>query len=233
MKITLLMLTSLSSASIAASIGISFGGDGGGGDTSFAPSDTAGVITQANWNASTAISSSINGAVDSSGASTGVNVSWTSDESWSDGPAGPTTDSKLVSGWLSMNTTSTVGTVNLSGISYATYDLYLYSAHDRVNLNTTFGESNGAFSDVSITEIEDDTTRAANPFIYVNGTNGSGNYVLIQGLTANALDLTFRNDADNRAGFAGIQVVEVPEPSSSALLGLGSLALIMRRKKHP
>lgn len=58
----------------------------------------------------------------------------------------------------------------------------------------------------------------------------AGNYLLYTGLTAE--DITIRANKDGgRSSIAGFQIVTVPEPSSTALLGLGTLALILRRKR--
>ena len=53
----------------------------------------------------------------------------------------------------------------------------------------------------------------------------SARYVGIEILTANG------SDAANRVGLAEVVITTVPEPSSTALLGLGGLALILRRRK--
>ena len=58
-----------------------------------------------------------------------------------------------------------------------------------------------------------------------------GNYILVSGQTASTLTIQGqdRNGAE-RGSISGFQIVEVPEPSSAALLGLGGLALILRRR---
>jgi len=65
----------------------------------------------------------------------------------------------------------------------------------------------------------------------IEGSTGvEGHYLLISGLSGD-LTITTTNPAGGRAPLAGFQIVEVPEPSSAALLGLGGLALILRRRK--
>ncbi|MCP5535030.1 MAG: PEP-CTERM sorting domain-containing protein [Akkermansiaceae bacterium] len=65
---------------------------------------------------------------------------------------------------------------------------------------------------------------------YIEGTN----YVLFEGLsTDGAGNITFAmtNGVDNFTAFNGFEIQNVPEPSSAALLGLGGLALILRRRQ--
>ena len=222
----------MSSAASAASIGISFGADAaGGGNPNLAPGDSVGVISAVNWNNANGVAGTINGAVDSSGAATGLDVTWASDESWSYGTPLGSTDAKLMSGWISMNTTDKDGTVNISSIPYALYDLYIYSAHDRVDTTTRFTETNGAFSEFTIIEDITVASLAADPFVYNNAAGGPGNYVRLPNMTADTLNIVFDNPNSNRAGFAGFQIVEIPEPSSAILFGLSGLALVMRRRR--
>ena len=64
------------------------------------------------------------------------------------------------------------------------------------------------------------------------GTGGTHTYES-NVFTANqdGIALTFTRAGVNRGSVAGIVIVSVPEPSSAALLGLGGLALILRRRK--
>lgn len=52
-------------------------------------------------------------------------------------------------------------------------------------------------------------------------------------LTADVITLTIAaRDGSTRGTLAGFQITLIPEPSSMALLALGSGALIVRRKRH-
>ena len=65
-------------------------------------------------------------------------------------------------------------------------------------------------------------------FVALGGTDA--NYVLYQGLTADSVTV-FINKGDRDALLTGVQIETVPEPSSAVLIGLGGLALILRRRK--
>ena len=196
----------------AQSIGVSFGADeAGGGDASLEPDDTAGFVSQANWNNASGVAGSITNTVDFSGAASSLDVTWASDESWSWNTPGATTDAEMMSGWISKNTAGEIGTVDIAEIPYANYDLYIYAGHDRANNTVTFSEANGAFAPVTNTEDLTPAALAANPFVYTNN-GGVGNYVVIPGLSASELNVQFSNAASDRAGFSGFQIVEAFEP---------------------
>jgi len=59
------------------------------------------------------------------------------------------------------------------------------------------------------------------------GTTAAG----ATGFTVNLDDAETANPAQSRVDYIGVAYTAVPEPSSAALLGLGGLALILRRRK--
>jgi len=66
--------------------------------------------------------------------------------------------------------------------------------------------------------------------------NGGGSRLIRTTTTAFSNDvITFHTDRNlgggNRASVSGFKIETVPEPSSAALLGLGGIALILRRRK--
>ncbi len=66
-------------------------------------------------------------------------------------------------------------------------------------------------------------TQGIRGYVTFGGTNGfTANNIIIAGASSNGLA---------RAPIAGFIIETVPEPSSTALLGLGGLALILRRRK--
>jgi hypothetical protein len=229
----------ITGAASAASIGVSFGGDNNGGTANGAtafldPADTAGVVSQANWTNAPGISGSAVDVLNGSGAASSLDVSWGSGESWNWNSATNTSEGELVNGWLSTNTIGEATTLDVTEIPYATYDLYLYSGHDRDSTGSgsvyTLTEANSAFAPTTLIENVDPAALAADPFTYVNGTDGTGNYALWSGLTASELNISMTSTT-NRMALSGFQIVAVPEPSSTILLSLSGLALFFRRRK--
>ena len=126
-------------------------------------------------------------------------------------------------------------TITLGGLDgSATYDLIVYAAWHWGDVNTAVSQTvgsgmsgtiyvNGQDTDISaaLAEDTDPTDNASNP----------GNWYRITGLTPTGNQLAF-NVVGGNDPFNGFQLINtVPEPSTTALLGLGGLALILRRRK--
>ena len=106
-----------------------------------------------------------------------------------------------------------VGPVNITGISTATY-VRIEIVNDALGLTGSFNVYN------------DDTNALISSQAYTGwaNSNTSGD--------DNAGFMSGSSGGDNREQFTReFSVVSVPEPSSAALLGLGGLALILRRRK--
>ena len=182
--------------------------------------------------------------VTSTGAASSVDVSYTSFGTW-DYATGDSngTDADMMSGFL--DNMQVAGSVTISDLMpNKGYDVYVY-------FNKTSTEYIGARGSDGIST---DSLYAVtnNPNYPLGGTNGyivsqddnvadgwtTANAILFSGYTGD----TFTIDAAPAPGVApgpykltvnGIQiVVTVPEPSSTALLGLGGLALMLRRKRN-
>ena len=67
----------------------------------------------------------------------------------------------------------------------------------------------------------------------LSDATASGGYISFTELTSSAGTLTITLDRNSTAhmGVSQLQLTAVPEPSSTALLGLGGLALMLRRKR--
>ena len=81
------------------------------------------------------------------------------------------------------------------------------------------------------------TTSGADAVLeFFTGGTSNGTHTITGGASQTLQNFVIggRSGADNRYVVAGIDevtITSVPEPSSTALLGLGGLALILRRKK--
>ncbi len=63
------------------------------------------------------------------------------------------------------------------------------------------------------------------------GAWGEYNYAHFTGLNAESFTIRAEAPMDRRVGISGIQVVAIPEPASLALMGLGGLLLVARRRR--
>ena len=122
-------------------------------------------------------------------------------------------------------TTATgTGTFTISGLTpFGLYDLALIT--DLQSTDYTIGTT-------TMTASGGDLGALANGALTFTGGVG---HALFSGISASDLgDITFSTTAaagSNNGVLTGLQIDAVPEPSSAALLGLGGLALILRRRK--
>lgn len=233
-------LAGLASAAHAQSIGINFtnGVGNGGGDavgTPLQPFMAAGVVPQENWN-----NLAPNAQAGTSGTFTdplvdnkGVAVPKLT-ASWSSHAKGACTfdgfgskfdkpgDVCLFSNSLAVvnavpgEDTPWGSTFTLSGIPYATYDVYVYSEGAAgqaalVNLNGAFPESGDpkGGTTVSFTHLGGDMDK----FVQATGKASDGaNYVLFKGVTGATLTINAR---ENNGGLVGLQIVATPAASAA------------------
>ena len=154
------------------SIGIQFvgGGGSGGANTDMGPNEMAGaVVVQSHWNpAENGTNETATGLVpiplvDSTGAMTSATLEFfASSNTWSNAIADMPGDARLMRGYL--DTTTISGTVVIiTGVPYASYDVYLYTLGDTgedrqgayfvnslANRQTTFDPANSIFMGVYI-----------------------------------------------------------------------------------
>jgi len=237
-SLALLGALMFSAAASAASIGVSYAGDNGGGTSiQITAAQTAGVVAQTNWNAANGGGGALAGLVDDSGAATSASVTWSSANTWG-GASASTDDAAMVNGWLDDGGSGSLSTV--TGIPYARYDVYVYGSSDAGNagrgwsstINGTLVNSDSVYVDPVSADgsyfdgstYVDEAAGTDNPN-YAVLLNQSGD-LRIEGLRATI------NGIDSRGSVAGFQIVErVPEPAS-LLLGLAAmgLGLVARRR---
>ncbi|HET6249187.1 MAG TPA: PEP-CTERM sorting domain-containing protein [Tepidisphaeraceae bacterium] len=223
----------------SASIGIQFQGS----QAALAPTDSAGVVPQTNWNAE-ATSSFTNVALnDNSGNATTAVFSGSADGTYfgGNGFTPGTGDATLTAGELYQGMSSTVGSAGLANnftitnIPYPTYDVYVYGDADaggRV-ISDALTPSGGSTTFISFT-----TENGSNGWVAGTGTwNGIGtppadpsaNYAHFAGITASGFVL--QSGAQGNGGINGIEIVATPEPASLGLLGVAALGLLARRRR--
>ncbi len=122
-------------------------------------------------------------------------------------------------------------TINLAEIPYAQYDIYIYLSADTADREgyVTDTASTYFFRTYGSNAISGDNA----VFIQATetsdlGTNALATYARFSNLTGSSQSLSVF--AAGNGGIAGIQVVQVPEPSAAILCGLGMVALVRRRR---
>jgi len=103
--------------------------------------------------------------------------------------------------------------------------------------STTVGVDASAYTDLDSILVNDVTTSpwdnthdGALGFISDSGQYGYINYEFQRSVNANTSTITFTDGAYESKAGVGINVV--PEPTAGLLLGLGSMGLLLRRKRH-
>ena len=158
---------------------------------------------------------------------------------WSGVGGTPSTgDGILVNSWISENGADAApSTITVTEIPYDLYDLYIYVGHDRDDEDTGFSETGGAFTNFITLEDVNDTSVAADPFVFneITTSGGMGNYFVSSGLSQDSLNIEFAVENGERAPVSGFQIVQVPEPSSLVLLSVAVLLVgrfVRRKKSH-
>lgn len=203
-----------------------------------APSTVAGGgagLPATNWNNVATGSGNASGLLDTTGAPTPAAITWASGGMWGDGSAnGDATsgdgNAQLMRGYLDDNQGGPLPIViSFSGIPYAEYDVVIYFSTD------TSGDSYGTVSATDSVGTKTGATTGTKLLWGENSTVDATNSMRISGLTGDLqIDGPIR-DGDTRHTIAGVQIVQVPEPSSLTLVAFAGAALVTfrRRSKQP
>ena len=185
----------------------------------------AGIGGLTHWNNVSGNSGTQGSLMDSTGAATALSITWSSRNTWRDDEA--TADAQndignaqLVRGYLDDGGDHV--SISVTGMT-TPYDVTLYLSTDNdtgqqfrpFTINGVLYQAQGSYAG------------------YGSGfTWGPNNSMTIKGETGD-LSITGLGNSGGRGTVAGVQITTaaVPEPSSVALLGLGGLALILRRRK--
>ena len=209
------------------------------------PTDTAGVVSQQDWNnvmldgansgGLAQIGGPNAGAVsDDSGAATSMTFSYTASAGateWAVDQTTHTGNQQLMDGYWDIQSGN--GAVNFGNIAYSLYDVYVYVGADS-NGRTAGVNLNGGPETYLLTDANG--YNYTQPLIQATATSQgaatSAQYVFYQDVTGSSLQVDLANYGSD-VGIAGIQIVEVvPEPSTITLSmvgGMASLGLIRRR----
>lgn len=146
----------------------------------------------------------------------GVTVSWAAGGTWSGG------GNNVENGYIDNSTTMTISglTAWLATNGDDQYTIQFINAQDTAS---------GFFD----TELRDTTSTGTVLGTLTNANISRGATDVSAQLTTDILFVDSQASGSGRSGVAGIIITSslVPEPSSTTLLGLGGLALLMRRKK--
>ena len=208
-------------------IGINFNSDRGT-DAELGPDEIAGLpeVAQLNWNNSAGgadpqagangsqadIISPVPGVVvDDSGGDSGVTVDWTSNGTWNTTNGFDSPDAKLINGYIDNIGGGGFATVDLNGISFSSYDVYVYFGSDG---NGRTGEVESTTAGQTFSYTTDSNKGAFDPeFDYVlsedeDGTNPPSNYCVFR--EQNSSDFSVQiNRGSSNSGIHGIQIVRL------------------------
>jgi len=226
-----------------------------------AAGDTTGATgyEAANWNNTSSPSGSVADLVDSNGAATTADITWTGDEIWrqtADAQSAPGLN--LMASFINDTSGETDGVPNdpneisISEIPYTLYDVVVYVHGEGgrdVQLVLTAGNVSTT-KDVNLTPNYDDTRYSDDPendgqYAVTNGfvldsgvyyddepsTANQGNYTIFEGLTSDSFTVTY-GGTSGRGSVAGIQIYEVPEPGTVAIFGAGIGGMMLLRSRR-
>jgi len=219
--------TALAMISNAATISVNF--TQGNANQQMLTTTSAGIEAQMNWNNTTGVTGTAAALNDSDGTATSASVSWSAAGTWGDAEADtdasvPVGNAQVARGYLDDGNAGNGVDWTVSGITYTTYTAHIYFATDT---------NGGTYRPFDVNGASQSTTGTKNRYGTQPNWDATNSFT-VTGLSGNFVVDGLIRDGVNRGSVAGFQIVDttiVPEPSSTALLGLGGLALLMRRRK--
>ncbi|OXU15128.1 acetylxylan esterase [Sedimentisphaera salicampi] len=229
------VLAVFTSNSFAETISFNFG---------FSSTDVAGAAgaypyAANNWNnATSGAAGSMTDLIDSSGVSTGISISWSSNEVWHRSSSASGDDEKLMKSFLNdtppggdrSQSSTDPSTVTVSNLPGGAYDLVIYSDGDETNIekSTIFNVNDGSGvitkTANDLVQYPDDGYVLDSGLNYRSTNNDSdyGNYLVFENLQGTSVQIEFHgeNDISWRGHLNGIQIVSnlgiVPPQNLSA-----------------
>lgn len=236
-------------AASAASISIDFNNTTDGSWT-LSGTEVGGPTSTIYWNTTSTASGTSQALHDDSNTATGATIDWASQVTYTNGDGNSTNDRQLAHAFLDDGLNGQQNpSVTISNIPYTTYRIYglvaadasdTYTTRDfQVNGTWVFGnmiQGNGAAA--STAQAYKGIAASGGGWVEITGNGAgsqtqTGNYWVFDS-SGSTLTIEGQNrNLDERGSFTGLVIVDttVPEPSSVALLGVGGLALMFRRKK--
>lgn len=204
------------------------GGSTNGATTAMQAEEIAGIVSQSHWNnvadnganaGGGSQTGSANDLTDSFGNTTGVDITWNVNNTWSNAGLGEAGDRRLMDGYLD-NLHVGGGSVTVSSIEYDKYDVIVYSNSDRPAGVISEFILNGSLSQF-LTEDGD-----------FDGVLEEGvDYVVFRNVSGAAFTLTGSQFSGNPAvAVSGIQIVAIPAPAALPA-GLTLIILVAARRR--
>ncbi|HLP77107.1 MAG TPA: PEP-CTERM sorting domain-containing protein [Candidatus Paceibacterota bacterium] len=230
MKKTILLAALVTASSLAANAQnvISWAYNNG---QSIPANGTAGVVSAINWNL-TGDTGSLSLSLNNSTAS-GTTLSLAGGfGAWGiGGVSAPDADGTYNKAIFDGYYNSLGSTLTLGNIPFANYSIYVYFSSDVDGRTGTVSDGTTTYS---FTTMAVGATAANNAAFTRTTDTGTGNpsadYAIFENLSGSSKTFTIANTSDGM-GFAGIQIVGVPEPSTMALAGLSVLGLAISRRR--
>lgn len=233
--ITACMLFSVVQAELLISVDLGAGTTVGSG--------TAGVVATNGWQQRTGFPDFSGAALNyADGSSSGATLDGTGSGNISSiGASTADGDYSMFNRMLGISSSLGYSTLTVSGLNIGSaYDVYVYIA-SADNLSNGAG---GIVSTISVSdgtstyylEADEDTASYQGSYVQATATDSgssvSANYVKFSGLSGNFFTISAQNIdsvTSSTAGFAGLQIVAVPEPATAGMLGLGALISMLIR----
>lgn len=208
-------LLAMSAVGHAATLAINFTGQ-----SNMSPTATAFGVAVGDWNNLAGNSGGPTNVTADNGDT--ASVTYSSGGTWTIGGTPTAGDDEVYHGYLDDGGTGASVTISgLSAIVQGSYSVQVIMGSDSTN----------GFDSITIGAATQTATASAPGW----GATGSIGSTTFTGLTGDSVTIAPNNpgDALTRGSVAGVIVnfTPVPEPSTTALLGLGGLALILRRRK--